>query len=255
MTEERWRRERIEGQGEGENEQWEKHCKARWATKKSGLKWQALMIFLSHAAVYLSSSIETCSCNFEDFAFTMAVDPCSACSVCLAPLNCWPGTEEWATPNLGLCRLLCGHWFHAQCLLEREVIWNMVPGSGSLSVIAKPYIETCPNCRASFHHSQVEHVLLMDVDDDFGDDLSEADASSVSGLVGEGEEPPAECHWKAYQDPETQGAWWSNILNETECFFEGDMHWVAYRSHDGRKWWCNTLDAAVWFFADTGKQE
>jgi len=84
------------------------------------------------------------------------------CGICLVPLANWPGCDDdWATPNLSLTSLPCGHLFHTDCIAARRVQLQRDERTTHVEPVAVPLVASvCPLCRAPWSvETANEHIL------------------------------------------------------------------------------------------------
>ena len=176
----------------------------------------------------------------------------SCCSVCLQPLENWPYSEDLATPNLALVKLPCGHFFHAECILDRELRLQRNLNSGEWEAASTPLIPgKCPVCRCSWSRASVEEYILGDFEDSVCIRSDEED----TGASVQADLPPPEQvrNWERYEDPDTGRKFW--ITNdEQDWFFEGASSWALYQSAEGQLWWSKVSDDSSWFYVSSGSK-
>lgn len=199
----------------------------------------------------------------------MAIAPSDVCCVCLEQLQCWPGSGDFATAELELAQLECGHAFHSQCLLATEaVVWRLNGAWAAKSQLL--LAQSCPACRAPWHQDQITLFVLGDIDEaeeadsqhtecqETGWADQDADRAETSEGPREGRDertdaeaaPEQRAAWTRYRDPESLECFWTNA---ERWFWEHGDDWRVYMN-DGRRWWSCELDDSLWFYEDTGAQ-
>lgn len=198
------------------------------------------------------------------------------CSICMEALRRRPDSSALAPPDMELAQLLCGHLFHAACVLQMyEHAEGRTDGSPA-----------CPNCRKSGGLRDMRFFPLAALAKEPPDAADEAvDAESWQSIATAG---PEGCRWERAVGGDGRAFWlrtdlrlyedlhgpcstkacpegwrWERTVNgdgralwlRTDLkFFEDTGSWTPYQTETGRPWWHCEENAALWFFADTGAQ-
>lgn len=179
----------------------------------------------------------------------------TTCPICLSPLACWPHSDDLASSNLSLTLLLCGHYFHSDCILASGLQWH----AGREEPVASPLVSrSCPLCRCFWTPDPATEQILGDfecancLDEDSSSDEGsdegsdeEPDGGNVSiAAVGEA--------WSQFIDPESSLVFWTKE-DETDAFWEiSPAPWERYQTPAGEFWYSNSEDTNRWFYEDSG---
>ena len=189
----------------------------------------------------------------------------TTCGICMVPLANWPGSEDdWATPNLSLTLLPCGHFFHTECLCARRVHLECDEQTGGVEAKSAPCVASvCPLCRAPWSLQTADEHILGDFEStsqcasDAEDDCQKEGDDEESYHEETPEEEPM--RWTRYWDPQTQKVFWAKpdewTKDEGEAFWEDGGKWVHYTAQTGEACWAHAADETLWFYVRSGTQK
>ena len=195
---------------------------------------------------------------FRDIDVTTTV-----CGICLVPLANWPGSEDdWATPNLSLISLPCGHVFHTDCLCARRVHLEYDPQTGGVEAKSTPCVATvCPLCRAAWTLRSAEEHILGDFESQStdGDNYQDEEENMQKESGPEEKQEEEDMRWTRYCDPQTHKVFWAKpdewTKDEGNAFWEDGGQWVLYIASNGETCWVHPAAETLWFYSRSGTQQ